>query len=256
MNGIQIKHNLDRLAAGARADAAAFPQGVAQGLTWTMAKVRRAEIDNMRRVFDRPTRWTLNAVEYKPARPDKLEALVWLKDDYTGGIAPANYLEPQIIGGSRRIKRFERLLQQRRLMPPGWFAIPGNGARLDRFGNMRGSQIVEILSALQAFNLSGFSANRTTRSMKRNKRLRKYFAITGNNRRASNGGNLPMGIYEQERDKSIVTVLRFRPTVHYERRLHWFAIADEVMSKHKDADIRGGIRKALRQARGHAALAA
>jgi hypothetical protein len=153
-------------------------------------------------------------------------------------------------------RRFERLLQQRRLMPPGWFAIPGNGARLDRFGNMRGSQIVEILSALQAFNLSGFSANRTTRSIKRNKRLRKYFAITGNNRRASNGGNLPMGIYEQKRDKSIVTVLRFRPTVHYERRLHWFAIADEVMSKHKDADIRGGIRKALRQARGHAALAA
>lgn len=253
MNGLRIQHTLDRLAAGARADAQAFPEGVAQGLTWTMAKVRRAEQDEMRRKFDRPTRWTLNAVEYKPARPDKLQAIVWLKDDYTGGVAPASYLEPQIVGGPRRQKRFEQLLQQRGYLPPGWFAIPGNGARLDRFGNMRPAQIVEVLSALGAFNLSGFSANRTTRSVKRNKRLRDYFAVTGINRKASNGGQLPMGVYERQRDGKIVTILRFRPNVSYDRRLDWFGVADQVLQEHRERDIQGGIRWAMRRARGVAA---
>jgi len=250
MTFVQIKHSLDRLSADMAVRARAMPAGTAQGLNWTMAKVRRAEIAEIDRAFDRPTRWTRNAPRYRPATPDRLVAVIELQDDMTGGVNPASYLTPQIIGGARRQKRFEKLLTDAQVLPAGWFAIPGNGARMDRFGNMRPSQIVEVLSAMRAFRLAGSDMNRTERSKRRNRRLKDYFVSHPNAvKRTAAGGRLPYGVYERKRDGTITTVLRFRPRVTYTKRLRWYEVAEQTIRQHRDRDLNNAIERAVRLAR-------
>ena len=251
---VQIRHPRDTLGADVALRARLLPEATAQGLNWTGARVRRAEIDEMKRVFDRPTRWTLNAPIYRQATPQRPTVVIELQDDATGGVNPASYLTPQILGGSRRPKRFEQLLNQAGVLPTNWFAIPGNGARMDRHGNMRPQQIVEVLSALRAFNLSGSDMNRTSRSVRRRqntkRRLKDYFASTPNDvRRANNAGRLPYGIYERQRSGKIVTVLRFRPRVAYRARFDWYGVAERTIQKWKDRHVGAALKRAINEAR-------
>lgn len=247
---IRFDHNLHKL----RADISAYGKQVAfghvLGLTQTAQDVKAAEIAEMGRVFDRPTRWTLNSVFVRRATVAKPEATTWLKDDGQGGIAPSNYLTAQIEGGTRKQKRFEKALQYAQVLPQGWYAIPGPGARLDRHGNLSGAQIVQILSAFGAFRMSGYSMNRTERSKKTNRRLRNFFASTPlATMRTINKGRLPWGIYERMANGEIRTILRFRPRVQYKRRLDWYRVADEVVAKKLRANIAAGIGRAMQTAR-------
>lgn len=258
---LEFRHSLDRLAADMQARARAFPVEAARALTWTAARVYQAERAEIQRAFDRPTRWTQNAPEYKPATPQNLSTVVQLKDDGTGGRFAYNYLEPQIDGGTRPQKRFEKLLQDANVLPAGWFAIPGNGARLDRFGNMRPSQIVEVLSAFRAFQQEGSSMNRTSRSVKTRKntkrRLKDYFVSHPNaTMKARNGGRLPWGVYERKRNGEIVTVLRFRPRVTYRKRLRWYEVAEATIAKWKDRHMGAALARAFGPVRSTAPRAA
>src|SRR5690606_17275008 len=100
------------------------------------------------RVFDRPTRITVNSVLYAKATKDRLYADVFIRDEASGGTPPARYLLPEVEGGARRLKPFERLLQAQGVMPAGMFAVPGKGAQLDAFGNVPPSQVNQMLSQL------------------------------------------------------------------------------------------------------------
>ncbi len=247
---VRIDHTLHRL----KADIAGYSKqvrfGHVLGLTKTAQDVKAAEVEEMKRVFDRPTRYTLNAVRVWPAKVSKPEAVTWLRDDGTGGIAPANYLQPQIDGGSRRQKRFEKQLQDAGVLPQGWFAIPGPGAKRNAAGNMPGGQYVAILSAFRAFNLAGSDMNRTSRSQKKNKNLRNFFASTPRTvQRARNGGRLPYGVYERMKNGEVRTILRFRPRVNYKRRLDWQRVADDVIAKNLQKNIANGISRAFGTAR-------
>ena len=240
---------------------------MATALTRTAVAARNEVKREMVRVFDRPTPFTLNSlwiqtatgnastagqdripvpgdnVNTRTVRSRYLEAMVYVKDDLAGGGLAKPYLLPQVEGGSRPIKRFEKLLQDAGAMPRGWFAIPGNGARLDRFGNMRQSQIVEILSRFRAFQLAGSTQNRTARSTKRRagtrSPLKDYFASLPNAvAKAGNGGRLPFGIYERKRRGEIVTVLRFRPRVGYRERLDFYGTVQRTAARELPVQMR------------------
>lgn len=234
--------------------------GVAVGLTRTGREVKQAQQEEIRRVFDRPTRFTQNAPYLASARADRLMAEVFLKGGSRADAAAAaqagqttsrgHYLEPQVFGGGRRHKRFEELLMGQSVLPQGWYAIPGRGARYDSYGNMRPAQMVEILSAFRAFVLAGSSQNRTDGSRKRNKKLRNYFVSHPNTpKKAANGGRLPYGVYELLRNGQIKTVLRFRPRVSYRQRYDFDRVGREVADRSLVPNIEGGIRFALASAR-------
>lgn len=129
-----------------------------RALLKTAEAVRDAENAEMRRVFNNPTRWTLGAMKVKAT--SKMAVSVGILDPDGYYKRAANYLGAQVGGGDRRLKAFEKSLQARGVMPKGWFAVPGEGAKLDAYGNMGPGQIRQILSWFDAAeNWAGSTQN-------------------------------------------------------------------------------------------------
>jgi hypothetical protein len=198
------------------------PTAAAKALTFTAERVQEAEKQEITRVFDKPTRWTLNAVYKRGATPSRLFARVWVKDEASSGIAASKYLPVHIEGGNRPHKRFEKALIHYGLMPADMYAVPGRRARMDGYGNISRGQIVQILSALGAAErVSGFMANRTARSKRRNRNAPDYFAGRPGN------GSGPLGIWQRVGSGARpILIFVKRPT--YRRRFDFYGVANRV----------------------------
>jgi hypothetical protein len=146
------------------------PFAAALALTRTAQKAQAGVLDVMRERFDRPTPYALNSLRIVPAKKSDAQpfARVYFKDDAYKGTPASKFLTPEMYGGDRGAKRFERALIGKGMMRAGQFAVPAAGAQLDSYGNVRRAQIVQILSALRAFGEQGYMANRT--SSKRSQR--------------------------------------------------------------------------------------
>lgn len=124
--------------------------------------------EEMKRVFDKPTPYTLNSIYTKLNTAD-MSVDIGLKEWGGKGTPAAEYLKPQVFGGGRPMKRSEKYL--------GSYYVPGAGARLNQYGNMTGAAITQILSALRAFPEVGYLMNVTKGSRKRNRKPRNFFMI-------------------------------------------------------------------------------
>lgn len=183
----------------------------------------------MVRAFDRPTEYTLNSTFLKAATRDTLEARVWLKDNPFGKGTPADrYLAPDIFGGDRRQKGMEKALQAARLLPPGHVAVPAAGAQLDANGNVKRSQIVQILSQLRAQQGSGFESRASGSARSRRTVARQgvtYFALP----RARRG--LKAGIYMKRKfahGSAIKPVFLFAAKAGYRPILKFFEVGEQA----------------------------
>lgn len=195
---VSVKHNINRAIEFLDdVQKESIPAATMRSMNYTARKVKEAEEREVRDVFDRPTRNTQNAFYVKPATKRKLTAEIGIKDDAGKGVPASKYLLAQITGGTRRLKRFEVALRSVGVLPSGYWAVPGSGARLDAHGNMSAGQIVQILSYFRAFPEVGYSANITD---KRRASLRKggkrklgyeYFVGSPGN------GTLPLGVWQR-----------------------------------------------------------
>jgi hypothetical protein len=125
-----------------------------------------------------PTRWTLNSTFIKPATEQRLIATVGFKDYSNTGTPAAQYLNPQVVGGQRGQKPFEKRLAGRGL---GSYLAPANNAplKLDRFGNVPGAKVVQVLSRLSAMREAGSTSNRSGSARSAGKRRETdYFIAT------------------------------------------------------------------------------
>jgi len=219
---------------------AEHPKAVAFALNKTAFQVREAEMNEIKNVFDRPTPFTIKAVEVIKAYPNRLYSKIKLRDFAGKGIPASVYLRPQIIGGGRELKRFERRLKESNKLPAGYFVVPGRGAKLNKYGNISQGQIVQILSLLGTFgNLLGAQMNVTRESRKRNKRLPNIFLISPGHHR------LPPGIWERK-SNSIRSILLFVKNVHYKKRLKFFEVAKEMINKTLIKNIQDAINFSLK----------
>ncbi len=191
--------------------------------------VQPAIKQEMRRAFDRPTNYTLNATFLKVANRDNLEARVWLKDNPSGKGTPADrYLAPDIFGGDRRQKGMEKALQAARLMPPGYVAVPAAGAQLDANGNVKRSQIVQILSQLRAQLGTGYESRASGSARSRRTIARQgvtYFALA----RATRG--LAAGVYLKRKfghGSAIRPVFLFTPRAGYRPIFKFFEVGEQA----------------------------
>lgn len=127
-------------------------------------EVRRAMQDEMRSVFDRPTDYILRSPMLKMATVDKPMATI--EPEYMGGkgVDPKKILKAQNLGGKRRDKRSEVALRRAGILPKGYqTAIPAEpfpGSE-DRYGNLKGGFIVQLLSYFRSFGEQGYRANMT-----------------------------------------------------------------------------------------------
>lgn len=188
------------------------------------AKATRDDLKTaMPTVFDRPTRFTRNSLEARPARKDNLRAAVGLKYFFGGG-GDYHYLTPQAFGGQRKPKPYEKRLFATGILPAGMYTVPGAGARLNSFGNITAGQIKAMLSDLGAS--SDWTQNRTTRSTKRNKSYarRRWFVVR-------EGQGLAPGIWIRQ-GRKIRPYLLFVSRTQYRKRWHFFTLGRKYFGRH------------------------
>lgn len=126
------------------------PYAAATALTRTASIAQRRDVpDEMRRVFHSPTPYTLGALFLVPASKSNLVARVNVKNAATAGIQPEKFLAPEVEGGSRGEKRFERALRYAGILLAGERALPGDGLQLDANGNVSGARVRSILAGLK-----------------------------------------------------------------------------------------------------------
>ena len=227
-----------------------LPFALAKAITTTGKAIKEEEYKTMRRVFDRPTPYTMNSLFLKSATKARLEAKVWLKYDTFKGTPAEKYLFPQIAGGGRRHKRFENALIAAGVMPGGFFAVPARGADLDGYGNMRRGQIVQILAYFRAFPEAGYKANMDAKGRRRLAKTTqrklgiRYFAL-GKRR-----GKLGPGVYMVfTGSRQVRKVITFARSVGYSKRFPYYEVADRVIGTQFKQNIDDAIEHALQSAR-------
>ena len=214
-----------------------MPRSVARALNDTGFKVMAAERAEINAKFDRPKAWIAKNVRVFKATPDQLSATVGATDWHErAGMQPKGtawdrILSPHVYGGSRLHKASEQRLQLAGLLPRGWFTVPGQAAKLDRYGNISGGEIVAILSWVGAMGqYAGDNTNKRDRLTKRkNKAERRgeaYFVA-----RVGNPQRIHPGIYKRLRSRQIKPVLMFVSNVDYQQRLDWFGVGNRVVAE-------------------------
>ncbi len=244
--------DLRRMARDIRALGRQHERALLVALDRTAVDVQAAERAEMQDSFDRPTPYTLRGVFVQRTRNRVPEAAVGLPSQRQSGARGAGvYLEPQIEGGRRELKGFERRIRQLGVMDGTQFIVPGRFARLDAYGNVSRGQILQVLSQLRAFggaetvsrNLVRRDGTRdnqdrsTTRedaARRRTAAFRRaggqYFAVGP----APRGGLQP-GIYQRQvlgartagpADRRPRAVFLFVDRVSYEQRFDFYAAAE------------------------------
>jgi hypothetical protein len=127
--------------------------------------------EEMRKRFDRPTPYVLRAVdgEFASGQSATVETAVKLRYPGGKGVDPNSVLQAEFEGGARNDKRMERALMRLGVLNTGWNVVPGTGIpddKMDRYGNVKGSYIVQILAYFQAFSEQGYKANMKPKRIK------------------------------------------------------------------------------------------
>lgn len=196
------------------------PYVLAVALTRTAQQIQRVEYQVMGQVFDRPTPFTLNSLYVQPATKREPTAVVQFKEGF-GSVPAWRYLGPEVAGGARGAKSFELALQRAGLLKPGEKVVPGAGAKLDSYGNMRGGDLAAILSQLKASpdpsqNATGSRRSRAARTKGR------YFV--------SRDRGIPAGVYLAGSGRSITPVLLFVSATVYGKRFPFYETGRDVFA--------------------------
>lgn len=232
-----------------------LPFALSQALNRTAEEAQRAATSGLR-VFDNPVPLTTRSVFVKRVTKQQVVANggaeVFLRNEASKGTPPSKYLEPEVRGGPRRVKRFERALRFAGVMGPNEWAMPGPGAKLDRFGNVSSGTITSVLSQMRASPdpLQNVTVKSKARLRRKGKQL--YFTPRP-------GSALKAGIYARTGPRPVsggdprgaIPVLAF---VHaapaYRPRYNFFLIVNKVHQRRFEAIFRDQLRRAMATDRG------
>ncbi|SDJ60807.1 hypothetical protein [Pseudomonas indica] len=201
-----------------------LPFVTALALTETAKLVKTRLEDEMRSVFDRPTRWTLDSLRLFPATKQKLVARVWMKNEADKASPATRWLTPQVYGGPRQDKRSEALLRAKGILPANKYLVPGRDAKLDAYGNIGRGQIQKVLSGLGAQFDKYANSTDSKRSIGNRQRFFVMYEGRGSAKQA-------IGIGERTgrgKDK-VKLIMAFVGRPGYARELDFFGIADQVV---------------------------
>jgi hypothetical protein len=228
----------------------------------TAFAARKSVRDLIASSFDRPMPKTVALPNVtKRATRDDPAAVIAL--DYRRFTGSQGYLTPQIEGGKRVPKAFERRLQAIGILPKGMYAVfAKRSGSLNQYGNLSGPKIRQILSYFQAFTEAGFTGNMKAKSidnLRKGKRKgmkfgMSYFVSTGK-RFGALGMRLPLGIWERHypngtAGKSFIRpVLLFVQDVQYSKRLDYAGTIERTVGSMLERELTKELARALRTAR-------
>lgn len=194
-----------------------LPYATARALNDTVEEVKAFHQTVLLSTFDRPTRYTLNSLQMlKASGRGELRASVFFKEHR---LSRQHYLMPQVQGGAREHKPFEKWLINRGIMMASEFAVPASTLKLNAYGNVSQGTITQILSQFAAG--SNAMTWETARSKKRAGVSRsRYFVPQPNSK-------LRRGIWRRKGKKAIEPVLIFVSAPVYAKRYPFFQLSQE-----------------------------
>lgn len=216
---LDVQGSLRGLADELHVEAREIPFVTAMAMNYTAEDIKAAAVAEMQRVFDRPTRFTLNALAVRRASKHDLHAEVYFKEGF-GSIPAKRYLGPEVSGGGRGGKSFELALRRAGVMTAAEYAVPTSYAPLDGFGNLRGSIITRILSDVQANPDPLSNSTHKTRTRRRKRGRGTYFVVRG--------GRPAAGIYFRLGLRDMRPILLFVRQPRYSPRFEFYAIAQRI----------------------------
>lgn len=200
------------------------------------------------RTFDRPKPATVKATYVERSTKQNLTATIGIKDR-SRGLPAAEYLHPNVQGGSRSYKRSEYMLNRAGILPNGLYTVPGAGAKLDAYGNMSRGQINQILSYFRTFGNSSLNSKRMNMTDKRRagmaKRRTDYFVVSVADRKTK----LYPGIWQRMGNDTISPVLMFVSKPTYRAVYNFGEIAEKVVRRTFQAEFDKALELALRTAK-------
>ena len=220
-----------------------LPFATSLAINRTAVKVREREQHEIRDVFDLPTPFIQNSIFIKPSNKANLTARVGIKDNGFGkGIPAIKPLEAEIVGGERRLKRYEVALRSIGVLPDGYFTVPGEGAEIDSFGNMKAGQIRQLLSYFRANRDVGSTSNSTDAT--RAKLAKGTKKRAGISYFVGKVGDAPLGIWRRTTSgsftgpvKPIMPILMFVQSTRYEAIYDFDFVAQQTISREFDGQF-------------------
>lgn len=220
-----------------------MPQATVWALNDTAAEILEHVQDHMEVVFDRPTRFTMNAFMVWRAKKSTMEAKVQERPS----VGSKHYLKVQEVGGARPKTGLEKMLAGS-LGYGGVMSalVPAAGARVDRFGNWSKGQRNQAISGIRAWRETGYSANATEASQSRNRGRAGYFV-------PKPGGQLSPGIWKRtgkgnrEKLTKVAHFLDYMP--RYTGRLEFLEGAEVIYERRFSTNFDAAFRKAMLTAR-------
>lgn len=217
---IQITGQAELIKTLTKLNSEIMPDVIAESVTRMAHKVRSEIRDEMARVFDRPTRYTLRSMYVKPANKNmsKIFSETGFIDYSSKGTPAAKYIRPEVEGGKRQLKGFELKLKAAGILPNGYYTAPGKGAKLNQYGNVSQGTIQQILSYCKA---QRDSRQNTKTGTGRRQQRSKFVVMNEENGMAG-------GVWQIGRGNSMVPILNFIKQPSYKSVLDINKIKDHA----------------------------
>lgn len=165
---LSTKTNADSVIASLEAKGRRLSDVLRFAINDTVDDMVVSERVEMRKVFDNPRPYTLNALypRYAGKRGSILQAGIAFREFGVKGTPAYKYLMPQIKGGPRRMKRSEKALQSLGHLGSGHQTTQGRNYEKDQYGDIPGGQYTRMLAELgvQGVGLGGPKSQRKARA--------------------------------------------------------------------------------------------
>ena len=198
-------------------------------MTLTARDVKAEEITVMKRVFNRPTPYTLNAIQAKPATKQTGFASVEFKEGF-GGTPAKRFLNPNVHGGPRSQKSHERQISP--LLRGYSYLVPSKTVPVNAYGNVPGGTFRKIISQLRVSNDPTANASKSSRS----RRKRKSQAFFVNPR-----GNMVM----ERKGQDVKPVLIAVRAPVYRKRFPFYETAERVVKERMPYNFQTAFERAV-----------
>lgn len=234
MIAIKVKHNFsDTLKMLDSKVLKQIPYATSKALN-ALALTAKKEVEaQIKSKFDRPTPFTLNSTYIKFSTKHNLTARIFIKDrELAKSKALSESIGHEFSGGQRIRKRLESWLTHAGYISSNEYVAPGEGAKLDAYGNMSRGQIQQILSQLSAGPDAASYRSGSARS-KAKRAAAGYFW--------SRGGKLKRGVWQRfsfAHGGAVKPVLIVISTPRYKQRINMDAIGKNVVNRDFDAEFK------------------
>lgn len=199
--GFKTRTNIDEVIASLKAKGRKMEDVVRYAVNDTVEDMIVGQKIEMRRVFDNPRPYTLNALfgKYASRRSPVTRAGIAFRENGVKGTPAFKYLMPNIKGGERRYKRSEKALQSINALPGEKMTVMGRNFQRDPYGDITGGQYTRMLAEL-GVSVNGMAGPAKMRG-ERTTGSKKFFAMPHKGGKRGDGN--PMAIAERRGKRSL-----------------------------------------------------